>query len=252
MSFEIKIKNKSFVNKHDKQSVEVLKNIDIKINKDQFVSIVGPSGCGKTTLMNIIGGLVECDKAHINNNSENSNISDSFGYVFQTSRLLPWLTVRENIELVCANIEQAELDKLINNFLIDFDLHEFSNYYPKAISGGMRRRVSLVRALVNKPKILLMDEPFVSLDQPTAENLYKVLVGYWKKNPITVILITHNLKEALLLSDRILFFSKRPATVVYDYTVKIKRGKLSLDNKEIDKEYEMLNQKFPTLLKGLI
>ena len=92
----------------------------------------------------------------------------------------------------------------------------------------------------------------MSLDQPTAENLYKVLVGYWKKNPITVILITHNLKEALLLSDRILFFSKRPATVVYDYTVKIKRGKLSLDNKEIDKEYEMLNQKFPSLLKGLI
>ena len=134
----------------------------------------------------------------------------------------------------------------------EFDLLEFASYFPKALSGGMRRRVSLVRALINKPEVLLMDEPFVSLDQPTAENLYKVLIDYWKKNPITVILITHNLKEALLLSDRILFFSKRPATIVHDYKVKSNRGNLKMDNKEIDKEYENLNKKFPSILKGLV
>ena len=115
--------------------------------------------------------------------------------------------MKENIELVSK--KDTNLDIEINHLLKEFDLLEFINYFPKALSGGMRRRVSLVRALINKPEVLLMDEPFVSLDQPTAENLYKVLIDFWKKNPITVILITHNLKEALLLSDRILFFFKK-------------------------------------------
>ena len=250
MSFKINIKNKSFINKHDRTKVEVLKNINIETQSKEFVCIVGPSGCGKTTLMNMIGGLIPFDNTEEIKKRNDSTKEDSFGYVFQTSRLLPWLTVKENIELVCNR--NKNYDKMINNLLKEFDLLEFSNYFPKAISGGMRRRVSLVRALINKPKVLLMDEPFVSLDQPTAENLYKVLIDYWKKNPITVILITHNLKEALLLSDRILFFSKRPATIVYDYNVKSKRGKLKMDNKEIDKEYESLNKKFPSILKGLV
>ena len=248
MSFKINIKNKSFINKHDKKKVEILKNIKIEIQSNEFVCIVGPSGCGKTTLMNMIGGLIPYD----NNEEVEGNLDndETFGYVFQTSRLLPWLTVKENIELVSKKDTNLEIQ--INHLLKEFDLLEFSNYFPKALSGGMRRRVSLVRALINKPKVLLMDEPFVSLDQPTAENLYKVLIDYWKKNPITVILITHNLKEALLLSDRILFFSKRPATIVHDYKVKSNRGNLIMDNKEVNKEYENLNKKFPSILKGLV
>ena len=138
---------------------------------------VGPSGCGKTTLMNMIGGLIPYDNdEEIEKNLTND---DTFGYVFQTSRLLPWLTVKENIELVSK--KDTNLDIQINHLLKEFDLLEFASYFPKALSGGMRRRVSLVRALINKPEVLLMDEPFVSLDQPTAENLYKVLIDYWKK-----------------------------------------------------------------------
>ena len=248
MSFKINIKNKSFINKHDKKKVEVLKNIKIEIQSNEFVCIVGPSGCGKTTLMNMIGGLIPFDNNEkIGRDLDND---DTFGYVFQTSRLLPWLTVKENIELVSK--KDTNLDIEINHLLKEFDLLEFINYFPKALSGGMRRRVSLVRALINKPEVLLMDEPFVSLDQPTAENLYKVLIDYWEKNPITVILITHNLKEALLLSDRILFFSKRPATIVHDYKVKSNRVNLKMDNKEVNKEYENLNKKFPSILKGLV
>ena len=251
MSFKINIKNKSFINKHDKKKVEVLKNIKIEIQSNEFVCIVGPSGCGKTTLMNMIGGLIPFDNnEQIGRNLDDDDDDDTFGYVFQTSRLLPWLTVKENIELVSK--KDTNLDIEINHLLKEFDLLEFINYFPKALSGGMRRRVSLVRALINKPEVLLMDEPFVSLDQPTAENLYKVLIDYWKKNPITVILITHNLKEALLLSDRILFFSKRPATIVHDYKVKSNRGNLKMDNKEVNKEYENLNKKFPSILKGLV
>ena len=116
----------------------------------------------------------------------------------------------------------------------------------------MRRKVALARALINQPKVLLMDEPFVSLDQPTAESLYKVLLEYRQKNPITVIFITHVLKEAILLGDRILFFSKKPGTVVFDYKVQSKRQPLTLDNKSVENEYTKLKKKFPQLLEGLI
>ncbi len=249
MNFNIEIKKKSFLNKYDNTLVDVLKNINIKIKHKEFVCIVGPSGCGKTTLMNIIGGLVESENQKILMDGKEFKIDENFGYVFQTSRLLPWLTVKENIELVC---DDDSVDSNIENLLKSFGLLEFKDYFPKTISGGMRRKVSLARALVKKPKILLMDEPFVSLDQPTAENLYEVLINYWEKKPITVVLITHNLKEALLLGDRILFFSKRPATVVYDHKVKTKRNKLTLDDKELQEEYLYLKKKFPSLLEGLI
>ena len=250
MNFSIKIKKKSFLNKVDNTYVDVLKNINISIKHKQFVCIVGPSGCGKTTLMNIIGGLVKSENQKILMDGKEFEIDDNFGYVFQTSRLLPWLTVQENIELVCN--EDNDSNSNIEELLKNFGLLEFKDYFPKTISGGMRRKVSLARALIKKPKILLMDEPFVSLDQPTAESLYEVLINYWQSNPITIILITHNLKEALLLGDRILFFSKRPATVVYDHKVKTKRGKLTIDGKQLQDEYLHLKKKFPSLLEGLI
>ena len=116
----------------------------------------------------------------------------------------------------------------------------------------MRRKVSLARAFINNPEILLMDEPFISLDQPTSESLYRVLIEHWQKNPTTIILITHNLKEAILLGDRILFFSKRPGTVVYDYKVKNKRKTMKIDSISIEKEYNLLKKEFPGILKGLI
>ena len=251
MNFEIKIKEKSFFNKHDKSKIKVLKNIDITINSNEFVCIVGPSGCGKTTLMNMIGGLIETKDQIINSKNPNGFSDESFGYVFQTSRLLPWLTVKENVELVCDKELTEKLDDI--NFLLEnFGLEDFQNYYPKAISGGMRRKVALARALINNPKVLLMDEPFVSLDQPTSENLYEVLTNYRKKRPITVIFITHILKEAILLGDRILFFSKKPGTVVFDYNVNSIRKPLTLDNKSVDQEYKKLKKKYPQLLEGLI
>jgi len=250
LDFHINIKKKSFINPHDKTSIDVLKNINIKIKSKEFVCIVGPSGCGKTTLMNIIGGLIDANDQKFKKEQLDLKSNGDFGYVFQTSRLLPWLTVKENIELVCEENEKY-IDR-IEFLLSEFDLHEFKNYYPKSISGGMRRKVSLARALIKEPQILLMDEPFVSLDQPTAESLYSVLIKYWQKNPITIILITHNLKEAILLGDRIIFFSKRPASVVYDHKIKSKTEGLSIDNNEIQKEYDQLKKKFPSLLKGLV
>ena len=251
MIFEIKIKEKSFVNKHDGLKTKVLKNIDIKINSNEFICIVGPSGCGKTTLMNMIGGLIETENDVIQSKDKTNKLNENFGYVFQTSRLLPWLTVKENVELVCDSTpDQSKIN--VEPLLESFGLKEFLNFYPKAISGGMRRKVALARALVNNPRVILMDEPFVSLDQPTSESLYDVVFKYKKKNPITVIFITHILKEAILLGDRILFFSKKPGTVVFDYKVKSMNKPLTLDNSSVDKEYKVLKKKYPQLLQGLI
>ena len=252
MSFEIKIKEKFFNNKHDKNKTTVLKNIDIKIKSKEFVCIVGPSGCGKTTLMNMIGGLIDHENQVIQSINKESLEVEKFGYVFQTSRLLPWLTVKENVELVCNTDSPNFNHDSISHLLESFGLIDFVNFYPKAISGGMRRKVALARALINNPKVLLMDEPFVSLDQPTSESLYDVLVKYRNKNPITVIFITHMLKEALLLGDRILFFSKKPGTVVFDYKVKSSRNPLNIDNKKVSDEYTNLKKKYPKLLNGIV
>ena len=250
MNFAIKIEEKSFLNKHNNSRIKVLKDIDINIKSKEFVCIVGPSGCGKTTLMNMIGGLIKTEDQIIEFNDNKQSFDDKFGYVFQTSRLLPWLTVKENVALVCDG--KPLNDERIDEILENFGLKDFINYYPKSISGGMRRRVSLARAFINNPKVLLMDEPFVSLDQPTAENLYEVLVNYWKKNPTTIILITHVLKEAILLGDRVLFFSKNPGTVVFDYKLKSKRNPLTIDNDLVNEEYCDLSKKYPNLLNGLL
>ena len=251
MTLTIKIKEKFYLNKHDNLKINVLKNVNFKVKSNEFICIVGPSGCGKTTLMNMIGGIVSLDQNQVEMIKQQKNSKeDNFGYVFQTSRLLPWLTVMENVELVC---EKKKIDKKkIVNLLKSFGLEDFINFYPKSISGGMRRKVALARALINDPSVLLMDEPFVSLDQPTSENLYEVLINYKKKNPITVIFITHVLKEALLLGDRILFFSKNPGTIVFDYKVNSKKKPLTLDNISIDKEYKVLKKRHPQLLQGLI
>lgn len=249
MTLKVKIKEKSYLNKHDNSRINVLKNVNFNLKSNEFVCIVGPSGCGKTTLMNMIGGIISLDQNQVEIINQQQK-EENFGYVFQTSRLLPWLTVMENIELVC---EHKKIDKKkIFNLLESFGLKDFINFYPKSISGGMRRKVALARALVNDPSILLMDEPFVSLDQPTSENLYDVLINYKKENPITVVFITHVLKEALLLGDRILFFSKNPGTIVFDYKVKSKKKPLSIDNISVDKEYKVLKTKHPQLLQGLI
>lgn len=246
----ISLKEKSYFTKKN-GNILALKKINIIIRSKQFISIVGPSGCGKTTLMNIIGGLIEADDQEILIDGKLKNEKNSLGYIFQTSRLMPWLSVFENVKLVCNEQNNNTAEKRIKNILSSFGLSEFINSYPNAISGGMRRRVSIARAFINNPEVLLMDEPFVSLDQPAAEEMYKILIEYWKKKPTTVILITHSVKEALLLSDRIVFMTKRPGQVLLDYNVKSSRQPLKIDNKMVDSEYSQLLENYPKILKGM-
>ena len=246
----ISLKEKCYFT-HKNQPVIALKKIKILIKSKQFISIVGPSGCGKTTLMNIIGGLITARDQEILINGELQSEKNSLGYIFQTSRLMPWLSVFENVKLVCKEANVLDAEKKIKNILNNFGLSEFINSYPNSISGGMRRRVAIARAFINYPEVLLMDEPFVSLDQPAAEEMYKTLIEYWEKKPTTVILITHSVREALLLSDRIFFMTKRPGQILLDYKVKSSRNPLKIDNKKVEYEYTNLLKNYPKILKGI-
>lgn len=228
---EVHIKEKTFNNK------KILENINIFLQEGEFLSIIGPSGCGKTTLLNMISSLDKNFMGSVKLNSSN------IGFMFQDSRLIPWLNIKENLLLVSKNKNLDEINELLNLVGLENILEEF----PKNLSGGMARRVSLVRAFINHPKILFLDEPFISLDYPTANSLKKDFLTLCKKFNSTVILVTHDLSEAIYLSNRILFFSKKPATIIYRYENK---NNQEFDIKKIDKLKNEILELYPHILEG--
>lgn len=228
---EVHIKEKTFNNK------KILENINIFLQEGEFLSIIGPSGCGKTTLLNMISSLDKNFMGSVKLNSSN------IGFMFQDSRLIPWLNIKENLLLVSKNKNLDEINELLNLVGLKNILEEF----PKNLSGGMARRVSLVRAFINHPKILFLDEPFISLDYPTANSLKKDFLTLCKKFNSTVILVTHDLSEAIYLSNRILFFSKNPTTIIYRYENK---NNQEFDIKKIDKLKNEILELYPHILEG--
>lgn len=217
----------------------VLKDINITVKQNEFISIIGPSGCGKSTFLNILSKL---------DDEYDGNIDipfDEISFVFQDDRLIPWLTIKENLLLVSQSKDLEEIKKLLK--LIGLD--EFLDEYPKVLSGGMKRRVAFVRAFINQPKLILLDEPFTSLDFPTSQELKKDFLELCKKfNPI-VILVTHDISEAILFSNRIFFFSKNPATVILEFN---NPNEQSFDLKKIDEIKNDLFDCYPNILKGEI
>ncbi len=226
---EIKIHAKSFSTGGLSSEQPVLENIDLQLRPGEFVVLFGPSGCGKTTLLNIIAGLDAFYEGDVRLPSAEGRVDPVTGYVFQTPRLLPWRTVRENIQLV---LDGDENDLEMADALIeDMRLAEFANSYPNRLSVGMRRRVALARAFIVAPDLLLMDEPFISLDDPTARRLRMLLLDVWKRRRTTVLFVTHDLREAVMLADRIVFLSTRPATVIADIAVDIPRDERHDDSR---------------------
>jgi ABC-type nitrate/sulfonate/bicarbonate transport system ATPase subunit len=230
---KIDIKDKNFNN------IKILENIDISVEEGEFLSIIGPSGCGKTTLLNIVSGL---DKNFIGKiNISSSNI----GFVFQDHRLIPWLTIKENLLIVSKNAELKDMKELLKIV----GLGDILEMYPKDLSGGMARRVSFVRAFINKPKLIFLDEPFISLDYPTATSLKKDFLILCKKFNTTVILVTHDLSEAIYLSNRILFFSKNPASIIYEYK---NSHNQEFNLKKIDELKNEILENHPQILEGYV
>ena len=218
---EIEIAEKSYPARDDAGPRRVLKDLRLAVLRGEFLCILGPSGCGKTTLLNLIAGLDRDFEGRVAWSGP-TVATPRIGYVFQEPRLLPWLTVIQNIELVRA--EAGESDPAFLEHLLEVaGLLEFRDAHPQRLSLGLARRVALVRAFAIKPDLLLMDEPFVSLDRPTAERLRRLLITIWAERPTTVIFVTHSLGEALQLADRIVQFSSSPATVVADLKVPLPR-----------------------------
>lgn len=219
----IHISNKTYVLAHDTdQFHHAIADLDFTVHPQQFVCLVGPSGCGKTTLLNMIAGLDQHYDGQINMGQADK--VPSIGYVFQNPRLLPWFTVRQNIELVFPHLPPA---RLIDSLLDNMQLLDAQHQYPERLSLGMQRRVAIIRAFAINPDILLMDEPFVSLDAPTARQVRSLLYSLWQKRPHTVLFVTHDLREAIALADRLIFLSASPMRILSDITVPISREQRS-------------------------
>lgn len=215
MYLEIEGIEKSFPHK-EKGTVKVLDNINLEIEKGQFVSIVGPSGCGKSTMLYLIAGLEKADQGKISINGKEVKGSGSDRVVvFQEAGLFPWLTVLDNVTygLLLKKMSKKEAEQKAIEMLKMVHLGNYIDSYPHELSGGMKQRVSIARALVMEPDILLMDEPFAALDEQTRMVLHKELLDIWRKTKVTVLFITHNIREAVLLSQKIVVFATRPGEI---------------------------------------
>lgn len=207
----------------------ILENIDLELNEGEFLAILGPSGSGKSTLLRIIAGLIPASSGRITYlGTPVQGINPGAGMVFQSFALFPWLTVLENVMLGLENKPFSQEKKLEKSMqVLDVvGLDGFENAYPKELSGGMRQRVGIGRALVSEPDILLMDEAFSALDVLTAENLRRDLLELWleKKIPTkAIVLVTHGIEEAVYMADRAIILSTGPAAVIENMTIELPR-----------------------------
>lgn len=211
----IDVRRKIFPAVGERDAQLVLRDVAFEVEPRSFVVVTGPSGCGKSTLLNIIAGLDTDFEGRI----ELGAGADRLTYIFQSPRLLPWRTVQENIALVLPDGDPRHRN--IPEMLASVALSQAANAYPERLSLGMQRRAALARGFILQPEILLMDEPFVSLDDPTAQSLRELLMELWRSHPTTVIFITHDRFEAVQLGTRILRLAPGQASVVQDARVRL-------------------------------
>jgi NitT/TauT family transport system ATP-binding protein len=216
MSNKISIKNLGKVFQSDGRAVTALKGLSLEIKEGEFFGIVGPSGCGKTTLLNLIGGIEEPTGGSISiNGSEVRGPGFDRGMLFQEGALLPWRTATKNVEfgLEIKGIDDKEREEIAEKYLRMVGLEGFEESYPYELSGGMMQRVALARVLSFDPNILLMDEPFASVDALTREGLQNELLKIWTGTKKTIVFVSHSIDEVIYLSDRIAVLGARPGSV---------------------------------------
>jgi NitT/TauT family transport system ATP-binding protein len=197
-------------------SVTALDGISLDVEKNEFAAIVGPSGCGKSSLLRLVAGLIVPTTGQIRLDGKLvTRPGRDRGMVFQSYTLFPWLTVRQNVEFGprMAGMQASERVRVSQRILAEVGLEAFENAYPKLLSGGMMQRVALARALANEPEILLMDEPFGALDSQTRSLMQELLLRIWEHSHKTVLFITHDIDEAILLGDRVYVMTARPGRI---------------------------------------
>ena len=219
------------------QELEVLRDVDFSVDEGEFISIVGSSGCGKSTLLKLIVGLENATEGRIVLDGKPiRRPSSQCGMVFQEARLFPWFTVAQNIGFgIPKAVGKEERARRIETQISVVGLSDFVNARPLQLSGGMQQRVSIARALVGQPKILLLDEPFGALDAQTRINMQQEILRIWKAERTTMVLVTHDIDEAIFLGDRVIVMSDRPgvAKKIIPVTLSRPRNRTSLEFTEI-------------------
>jgi NitT/TauT family transport system ATP-binding protein len=209
-------------------TVTALSGIDFEVRRREFISVIGPSGCGKSTLIRIVAGLEtpSTGAVQIDSHLVNGPGADR-GMVFQGYTLFPWLTVKKNVMfgLKMKGIKTAKAERQASEWLDLVGLTEFANHYPTQLSGGMKQRVAIARALANEPRILLMDEPFGALDAQTRASMQAHLLKIWERVDVTILFITHDLDEAIYLSDRVVVLGANPGRVLEIIDVPVARSR---------------------------
>ena len=214
----------SFPGKRSGEQIHVLERINLDVSEGEFVCIVGPSGCGKSTLLNIIGGFLSHSRgAAIVEGQPVSGPDPRRVFVFQENGVFPWLTVTENIGFGLSQKSPEERAATVKHYLEMVSLTGFENAYPRELSGGMRQRVEIARALAANPDIIYMDEPFGALDFITRIKMRSDLTRIWQAEKKTILFVTHDIEEAVQLADRVLIMSQRPATIQEDVRIDLPR-----------------------------
>jgi len=224
----------------DKEEIEAIKDITLSIEKGSITTLVGSSGCGKSSLLSILAGITSKTSGEFIWSKENPVI----GYMLQNDALFPWLNIFDNacLGLKIRKKDTFENKEYVNNLLKTYKLDEFKNKYPKELSGGMKQRVALIRTLALKPDILLLDEPFSALDYQSrlavSDDVYNII----KKEKITTIMVSHDIAEAISMSDKVVVLSKRPCHVKKIYTINLTNKSTPIENRKAKEFMDYYNQ----------
>lgn len=245
---EIKIEDLCMVyqDKNGGKPVTALQNVNLDIKEGEFISLLGPSGCGKTTLLRIIADLLQPSSGKITVRGQTPRdirLQKKYGIVFQNPVLYDWRTVRRNVcmPMELLGMKKADRTARVTEMLDLVGLSSFGKHYPYELSGGMQQRVGIARALAIRPEILLMDEPFSALDEFTREKLHVDLLDIWRKTNKTVVFVTHNISEAVFLSDRVVVLSPHPGRVSAVIDIDIPRPR-SMESKQTPEFYDYITK----------
>jgi ABC-type nitrate/sulfonate/bicarbonate transport system ATPase subunit len=212
---------------NDGEKVHAIENVNFSVQRNEYCVLLGPSGCGKSTVLRMIAGLETPTSGQILLDGKAIEGPDrNRGMVFQSYTSFDWLTVEKNVEygMKCNGVPVNERREIAAKFIDIVRLTKFKKAYPSQLSGGMKQRVAIARTLANKPSVILMDEPFGALDAETRWNMQELMISILESTDTTVIMVTHDIEEALFLGDRIVFFSSHPGTVMEDRPVEFKKG----------------------------
>jgi NitT/TauT family transport system ATP-binding protein len=221
----LRVRNVSVIYPSEREGLQALESVTFSLAPQEFVAVLGPSGSGKTTLLRVIAGLLEPTSGEVVFSTPDGARAPQVGLVFQDANLMPWRRVLDNITLPLdlQGADSALARQKAGDLVDTVGLHGFENAWPRDLSGGMAQRVAIARALIQDPDILLLDEPFGALDALTRERMGDELLRLWQSSRQTVLMVTHSISEALLLSDRVLVLTPRPGRVMLDLPVDLPR-----------------------------